>query len=193
MPSEWRVDLARDGELCPKALRNGYNVTAFFFVCVKCFTVSHSDETFQHLFPCLQVMKAQQGYQCPPVRPPGKVEALPAPSCECWSSPPSWSSLRTQRLWVEPPGDISISSQSQWFLKTKQLNHIKNSLLVLRIFTFFMCWKLFQITILCNPRFSCLIVAATFHSSVIYYNQITVSVFVSTICHLQTKYFSVFL
>lgn len=63
-------------------------------------------------------MKAQQGYQCLPVPPLGRVEVLPAPSCECWSSLPSWSNLRTQRLWVDKTGD-NFASKRIFTLNTK--------------------------------------------------------------------------
>lgn len=92
----------------------------FLFLCVCCvfvFTLLHSNHTFKYwLSSCLQVMKAQQGCQCLPVPPLGRVEVLPAPSCECWSSPPSWSNLRTQRLWVDKRGDNFVSKRQKGFL-----------------------------------------------------------------------------
>lgn len=95
MPAKWWDNPARDEELAQSSEKWLYFLFRFF-------TLSHSNHTFTHsLFSCRQVMKAQQGCQCLPVPPLGKVEVLPAPSCECWSSPPSWSNLRTQRLWVE--------------------------------------------------------------------------------------------
>lgn len=54
----------------------------------------------------LQVMKAQQDCPCLPAPPLGKAEVLPAPSSGCWSFPPSWSNLRTRRLWVQLPSSV---------------------------------------------------------------------------------------
>lgn len=79
-----------------KPQRNSCNVAAFSSL-----SSSHSNHTFTHSLPSrLQVMKAQQGCPCLPVPPLGRVEALPALSCECWSSLPSWSNRRIQRPWV---------------------------------------------------------------------------------------------
>lgn len=76
-------------------------------------------QTTHHSLPArLQVMKAQQGYQCLPVPPLGRVEVLPAPSCECWSSLPSWSNLRTQRLWVDKTGH-NFASKRVFTLNTE--------------------------------------------------------------------------
>lgn len=80
-----------------KAQRNSCNHAAFFqFTSQRqhSFTCTYTTALLSHL----QVMRAQQDWPCPLVPPLGRVEVLPAPSSECWSFPPSWSSLRTQRL-----------------------------------------------------------------------------------------------
>lgn len=112
-----------------------------------------SSQTLTHsLASRLQVTKAQQGCPCLPVPLLGRAEVLPAPSCECWSSLPSWNNLRTLRLWVDKTGSNFVPSKSVSHLHVLVTSPKTHLIHICAFFSFFFYTRLLCLLVATWPN-----------------------------------------